>query len=95
MIVYNVKRRWFTEKAEAEKYRVAEGLRPAATLKIEVVGRDDMAALLNALCEPALPGQSLQAPATAELVDRAYVQTGRDIPDCVPDFLLRSHGLSR
>jgi hypothetical protein len=34
-----------------------------------------------------------------ELMDRAYVKpkalTGKDIPDCVPDFLLRSHGIER
>ena len=98
MIAYCVKRRWFAEKAHADKYRVAEGLPPSATLKLQVVDRNDLVALLNALCSPPAPGEPLPLaalPATAELVDRAYVSPAVDIPDCVPDFLLKAHGLRR
>lgn len=92
MIVYNVARRWFAEKVPADKYRMSLSLKPAALLKVTVDGRDDLSALLNALCEPALPNQPVPAPATVELVERAYVETGKDIPDYVPRFLLDDEG---
>lgn len=95
MIVYNVKRKWFTLKNDAERYRIAEGLTPEHTLTIEVDGRMRLAALLNALCEPPLPGQTVSEPATAELVDRAYAPADRDIPDYIPKFLLKDWGLER
>ncbi len=85
MIVYNVQRRWFALKAEADAYRVAEGLKPAATAKIEVRDRDGLAALLNALCEPPKGGTDT---VPAEVIDRAYVPPRLPIPDYVPDFLL-------
>jgi hypothetical protein len=73
MIVYNVLRRWFTEKVEAERYRIAEGLKPAATAKLDIRDRVDLANLLNMLCEPPKPGARIVAPATPEIVDRAAV----------------------
>lgn len=91
MIVYNVRRRFFTMKDDAETYRKAEGLKPAATIRVEVDSRDDLAALLNALCEPgADPVAEANLPATdpAALVDRAFVAPSTDIPACVPLFLL-------
>lgn len=97
MIVYNVKRKWFTLKNDAERYRIAEGLTPEHTLTIEVDGRMRLAALLNALCEPPLPGQRVEQAvvATPELIDRAYVPADRDIPDYIPKFLLKDWGLER
>jgi len=91
MIVYNVKRRFFTKKDEAEICRKAEGLKPAATIRIEVDSREDLAALLNALCDPgADPVAEANLPATdpAALLDSAFVVSSTDIPDCVPLFLL-------
>jgi len=91
MIVYNVARRWFTEKVPAETYRKSRGLSPAHTLKIEVVGRADLAALLNALCEPGPDTQNVSGlliPEQVALVDRAYVEPSTSVPDFVPLFLL-------
>ena len=73
MIIYNVKRRWFTEKVEAERYRISEGLKPVATAKLEIRDRVDLANLLNMLCEPPQPGARIVAPATNAIVDRAAV----------------------
>lgn len=99
MIVYNVARRWFSDKVMADTYRKALGLKPSATAKITVEGRDDLSALLNALCEPPAPGQPLPLaalPATPELVERAYVNPAvEDFLDYVPRFLLNDDGKKR
>lgn len=50
MNVYNVARGWFTMQADADKRRKALGLKPADMGKVVVVNREDLAALLNALC---------------------------------------------
>jgi hypothetical protein len=94
MIIYNVKRRWFTEKAEAERYRVEAGLKPAATAKLEIRDRVDLANLLNMLCEPPQPGARIVAPATPEIIDRAAVGAlSFDYIErhVVPKFLLKEH----
>ena len=88
MIVYNVARRWFTEKVPAETYRKSRGLSPAHTLKIEVVGRADLAALLNGLCTPVFESEPIVPPATPALVEAAYVEPSHNIPDYIPLFLL-------
>jgi len=49
MIVYNVQKKFFAKKEDAETYRKMFGLKPEATYKVEVQGRDDLAALLNTL----------------------------------------------
>jgi hypothetical protein len=90
MIVYNVKRRWFAKKDEADTYRIAPGLKPAATGKVEVNDREGLAALLNLLCEPS-PATLAAAAVPAEIVDRAYVEVDRDIAEIVPLFLRREH----
>ena len=95
MIVYNVQRRWFSKWTNADTYRRAEGLRPSATLKVGVETRDELVALLEALCSPPEPDKPVVAPATPELVDRAFVAPSTDIPECVPDFLLKDWGLKR
>lgn len=92
MIVYNVKRRWFDRKSEAEQYRIAEKLPRGATLKIGIRDRVQLAALLNALCEPPLPGV---APATeaewvpASVMDDAFVDPDLDIPKFLRDSQAR------
>lgn len=88
MIVYNVKRRWFDMKNDADDYRRAESLPPAATAKIEICDRKELAALLNALCEPQAAAVET---ALAEVVDRAYVDPYVNIPDCVPAFLRKDN----
>jgi hypothetical protein len=98
MIVYNVERRWFTEKVAAEKYRVLSGLKPSATLKLDIKDRKDLASLLNALCVSPVQGfkgAGASTPEVNELIDRAYVDPDKDIPDFIPDFLLKDYGLKR
>lgn len=95
MFTYNVARKWFTKQEDANKYRVSLGLKPAAMLVVRVDDREGLAALLNALCEPPAPGRPVPTPATPELVDRAFVSPNVDIPECVPDFLLKAYGLKR
>lgn len=91
MIVYNVARRWFVDKRSAEVYRKGMGLKPDATLKVTVESRDDLAALLSALCDSGITPLPTVAPAA--LVDRAYVPVANSVPACVPDFLLRDRGI--
>lgn len=97
MIVYSVSRSWFAMKADAEIYRKKLGLKPDATLTLNIAGRDDLCALLNALCEPQqhkMPETvGLLIPERLELVERAFVPVDNSVPDCVPDFLLRAAGL--
>ncbi len=86
MIVYNVQRRFFTKMHDADVYRVAQGLSRGGQkniVKIEIRTRDELAALLNALCEPGsdpLAEANLPASDPKALVDRAYVAPNRDIP---------------
>ena len=51
MIVYNVGRRFFEMKADAEAFRRSEKLPPSANQKIEICDREQLAAFLNAICE--------------------------------------------
>lgn len=95
MIVYNVQRRFFDMKADAEKYRVAEGLPPSATLKLEVSDRRQLAALLTELCEPVTSGirpAAASAGVTPVLVDRAFVDAGRDVPSFLRESWRRFMG---
>lgn len=80
MIVYNVQRQWFTMKDAAEMYRKALGLKPDATGKVEINGRDDLALLLNALCEPQKFSAKGFGPIGEAIVDRAYVDPAVDVP---------------
>lgn len=90
MIVYNVKRYWFTEKVAAEKYRVSLGLKPVATRTVRVEDRTDLATLLNALCEP-LSVPTAQIPEeggkVTELIDDAYVDPLADLDVIIPKFM--------
>jgi hypothetical protein len=88
VIVYNVARKFFTEKADAETYRKLRGLPPSFTLKLEVSGRADLAALLNGLCTPPVEPQPVLPPATVALVEAAYVCPHIEVPDFVPLFLI-------
>lgn len=89
MIVYNVKRRWFTMKNDAEAYRRAEGLPKGSTFKLDIRDRDDLAGLLNGLC--AERGALVKVPdgedvrAYGDMLQRNTITD--DVPDFVPDFL--------
>lgn len=95
MIVYNVKRRWFSMKNDAEAYRRGEKLLPEATFKLVIESREELADLLNGLCgteaAPASPPVSpLFTNAVAqepirEVLTRNVVRD--DVPDFVPKFL--------
>ncbi|TIQ65441.1 MAG: hypothetical protein E5X41_14865 [Mesorhizobium sp.] len=82
MIVYNVKRRWFTMKNDAEAYRRAEKLPPSATFTLRIDSRDDLASLLNGLC-------GVFSPAIVEDLAPAEVIEGNQITDQPPDFVPR------
>lgn len=91
MIVYNLGRRWYAKKQDAETERVRLGLKPGATIKVEIRDRADLEALLTALCDPGrdtLAEANLPATDPSALIDRAFVPTDRAIPDYVPEFLL-------
>jgi len=94
VIVYNVKRRWFTMKNDAETYRKSEGLKPDALFTLRVDGRDELAWVLNQICqyEPAEtevppPPDPDPLPAPPDVIQRAYPPI--IAPDFVPAFLLR------
>ncbi|RTM09663.1 MAG: hypothetical protein EKK31_05315 [Hyphomicrobiales bacterium] len=83
MIVYNVGRRWFSLKADAETYRIGQKLPPDATIRISIVDRVQLASLLDALCEPPAPGDTAAAgttPVPARVIDQAYVDPDFEIP---------------
>lgn len=81
MIVYNVMRRFFAMKTDAEAHRKALGLKPDATIALRIESREELAALLNGLCEPGTSGApDVAAVLPAIVVDRAYVEPGFDIP---------------
>lgn len=50
MIVYNVGRRFFALKVDAEKYRRAERLKPGATVELRIDDRYQLAGFLDGLC---------------------------------------------
>lgn len=85
MIVYNVKRRWFTMKNDAESYRRAEGLPPSATYKLEITDRDGLAALLNGLCG-AEPQSAITPVPPPEVIERNQITD--QPPDFIPKFLV-------
>ncbi|MCX8571084.1 hypothetical protein [Aminobacter sp. MET-1] len=91
MIVYNVKRRWFDMKGDAEKYRVSEHLPPADTIKVTISDRSELAALLNALCEPPPPGiaPSTPLPVPIKVIDMAFVDPDFEIPKFLRDSWAR------
>lgn len=92
MIVYNVNRRWFAMKGDAEKYRIHEKLPPDATIKIGIEDRTQLAALLDALCEP--PPSSAEGPTQVatvpeRVIDDAFVDPDLDIPKFLRDSWAR------
>lgn len=93
MIVYNVKRRWFTMKNDAEAYRRAEKLPPSATFPLRIESRDDLAALLNgltALADPAASKGTFQTLPVGspedDMIQRNQITD--QPPDFVPRFLV-------
>jgi hypothetical protein len=94
MIVYNVQRRWFSMKNEANAYRRELKLPPEALYKLELSTREELAFLLNGLCNNgnamidavmALAPEPLTAAELLPVVVRNGVR--EDIPDYVPLFL--------
>lgn len=93
MIIYNVKRRWFPMKGDAEAYRVEQKLPPSATFKLDVSDREGLALLLNLLCEP-IPQEVGHWPAPPpEVIERAQVDWDAEVKDIVPLFLRKQHAL--
>ncbi|RUU79027.1 hypothetical protein [Mesorhizobium sp. M7A.F.Ca.MR.362.00.0.0] len=82
MIVYNVQRRWFTMKNDAEAHRKALGLPPSATFTLRIGGRDDLADLLNGLCELGAQIDGANPNPPPEVIERN--QIANEPPDCVP-----------
>lgn len=86
MIVYNVDRAWFTMKADAEAHRKTLGLKPDATVKLDISNRDELAGLLNGLCGITSAEQSAVAAGTDEAV---IERTRVTVPEHIPAFLLK------
>lgn len=83
MIVYNVNRRWFAMKGDAETYRIHEKLPPDATIKISIEDRNQLATLLDGLCEPppsSAEGAVPVASVTERVIDNAFVDPDLDVP---------------
>ena len=89
MIVYNVGRQWFTEKAAAEDTRKYLGLPPGSTIKLIVNDRKDLAELLNLLCIPPVKGHvAFNGELITTTVETAFVDPTHNVPDFVPLFLV-------
>ena len=93
MIVYNVKAAFFAMKEDAEIFRKAEGLPPAATLKVTIENRDELAAFLNGVL--GAPAKPTPAKTLAEdtLVQQAsgihaHVEAPEELVGWVPLFIL-------
>jgi hypothetical protein len=82
MIVYNVGRRWFGLKADAETYRISEKLPPDAATKITILDRIQLATLLNALCEPPPANKAVadKPSVPARVINQAFVDPDLEIP---------------
>lgn len=88
MIVYNVQRRWFTMKADAEAHRRDLGLPASATFKLDIRDRVELAAFLNGLCGIGNGTPSVMAEdPSPEVIARNQIS---DVPDCVPKFLVEA-----
>lgn len=94
MIVYNVDRAWFTLKDAAERHRKALKLPPKATALARIDNREELAALLNALCgaeEWLKAGPPVALTVEPEVIQRATVVKVL-APDFVPRFLIERDG---
>jgi hypothetical protein len=89
MIVYNVQRRWFTMKNDAEAHRKSLGLPPSATYTLRIDDRDDLAFLLNGLCGIPLDDKPVTATEIIQCEVIAANPIANEPPDCVPAFLVR------
>ncbi len=87
MIVYNVQRRWFTMKSDAEIHRRTLKLPPRALYTLRVDDREDLADLLNGLCGagPQIDGANPNPP--PEVIERNQITN--EPPDFVPRFLVK------
>lgn len=63
MICYNVARRFFPMKAEADRYRVDNKMRPSALTRLDVRTREDLADILNSVAAEEHPDLSAYVPA--------------------------------
>jgi hypothetical protein len=90
MKVYNVKRRFYALKEDAESCRKALGLKPNATIPLSITNREGLAAFLTGLCEPTLADMpDVKKVLPAKVVDDAYVEPTFDVPSYVPLFLIK------
>jgi hypothetical protein len=55
MIVYECAHCWFALKEQAERHRIGQKLKPAATRRHEIIDRTDLARLLNAIEQTTQP----------------------------------------
>jgi hypothetical protein len=81
MIVYNAKRRWFAMKGAAEQYRIREKLPPDAAINIGIADRTQLAAVLNALCEP--PASPAEGATQVAAVPERVIDTPLSIPTSI------------
>ena len=71
------------DEGEAEKYRIREKLPPDSTIKIGIEDRTQLAALLDALCEPPPSSAEGAVPAASvpeRVIDNAFVDPDFEIP---------------
>ncbi|CAM5598833.1 hypothetical protein MAUB1S_10127 [Mycolicibacterium aubagnense] len=87
MIVYNVKRRWFTMKNDAEAYRKAEGLPPSATYKLVIEDREDLAAFLNGITDVNIMHRYVET-AGEQVPEEVLARCEASDPDFIPRFLV-------
>jgi len=66
VICYNVARRFFPMKAEADRYRVDQKLRPSALTRLDVRTREDLADILNSVAAEERPDLSAFTPEPAK-----------------------------
>ena len=85
MIVYNIDRKFFAMKGDADAYRKELGLKPDALIKLTITNREELATLLDGLCAIKREDVGVIGPgAQTVVIDVA------PIPDCVPQFIRKS-----
>ncbi len=94
MIVYNCESRWFAKQDEANAFRrtLIQPRRWPVT-RIRVESREDMVALLNALCgAPVASGDHVETLTTPPAAKLPVYPPVTPLPDWVPAFLIDKEG---